>query len=216
MPFCAPLPVATINATGVASPSAHGQLMTSTEMAKSNELNKPLPVASHTTSVTREIAITTGTNTDATLSASFWMGALDVLALSTREIILERVLSSPTEVTSICTYPLTAIAPPTTTSPVCFSTGMGSPVRALWSTKQLPLTMRPSQGIVIPALTTTTSPTFTVWLSTVVSTPSTSTIALLGARFFSLDNASPVLRLELFSKYLPRLTSAKIMAEDSK
>ena len=34
MPFLAPRPLPTMIATGVASPSAHGQLMTSTEMPR--------------------------------------------------------------------------------------------------------------------------------------------------------------------------------------
>ena len=36
MPFLAPLPLPTMMATGVASPSAHGQLMTSTEIPRAS------------------------------------------------------------------------------------------------------------------------------------------------------------------------------------
>ena len=36
IPFFAPTPFPTIMATGVASPSAHGQLMTSTEILRAN------------------------------------------------------------------------------------------------------------------------------------------------------------------------------------
>ena len=36
MPFLAPTPLPTIMATGVASPNAHGQLMTSTEMPRAS------------------------------------------------------------------------------------------------------------------------------------------------------------------------------------
>ena len=36
MPFFAPMPLPTMMATGVARPSAHGQLMTSTEMPRAS------------------------------------------------------------------------------------------------------------------------------------------------------------------------------------
>ena len=36
MPFFAPMPLPTMIATGVARPSAHGQLMTSTEMPRAS------------------------------------------------------------------------------------------------------------------------------------------------------------------------------------
>ena len=46
--------------------------------------------------VTMAMAMTTGTNTPLTLSASRAMGALELLASSTRRMIWERVVSSPT------------------------------------------------------------------------------------------------------------------------
>ena len=75
MPISAPLPVPTIMATGVARPSAHGQLITSTATAEVSA-SLMLPVSAiHTTKVAAEITNTTGTNTPATLSASRAMGA---------------------------------------------------------------------------------------------------------------------------------------------
>ena len=48
MPDFAPLPLPTITATGVARPSAHGQLITSTEIARASAYPKLCPTASQT------------------------------------------------------------------------------------------------------------------------------------------------------------------------
>ena len=63
-------------ATGVASPSAQGQLMTSTEMPRARAKPTLWPSSSHTAVVTAAMAMTAGTNTPETLSATFAMGAL--------------------------------------------------------------------------------------------------------------------------------------------
>ena len=86
-PLFAPIPLPTIIATGVASPSAHGQLMTSTEMALASAKSNALPTISQTIKVTVAIPITAGTNTPETLSAIFAMGALVADAFSTVFII---------------------------------------------------------------------------------------------------------------------------------
>ena len=75
MPFLAPIPLPTIMATGVASPSAHGQLITSTEIPLASAKPKLSPSKSHITIVTAAIVITAGTNTPETLSATFAIGA---------------------------------------------------------------------------------------------------------------------------------------------
>ena len=96
MPISAALPVPTMMATGVARPKAQGQEITSTEMALDRANSKPMPAMSHTMAVTMATAITTGTNTPLTLSASRAMGAFVAPASSTRRMIWERVVSSPT------------------------------------------------------------------------------------------------------------------------
>ena len=48
MPFFAPIPFPTMIATGVASPSAHGQLMTSTEIPRASANPMLCPASSHT------------------------------------------------------------------------------------------------------------------------------------------------------------------------
>ena len=75
-PSCAPRPVPTISAVGVASPSAHGQAMISTATAAVKASVALPPNASQASSVASDSAITIGTNTPDTRSASRWIGAL--------------------------------------------------------------------------------------------------------------------------------------------
>ena len=62
-------------ATGVASPSAHGQLITRTEIALASEYPTGLHTSIQITNVTIAMLITIGTNTPDTLSATFAIGA---------------------------------------------------------------------------------------------------------------------------------------------
>ena len=75
-PSCAPRPVPTSSAVGVASPSAHGQAMirTATAAVKANSTDSPVPIQKP--SVAAASAITTGTKTPETRSARRWTGAL--------------------------------------------------------------------------------------------------------------------------------------------
>lgn len=75
MPFFAPIPLPTMIATGVASPSAQGQLMTSTEMPRASAKPTDSPASSQAAVVTAEMPMTTGTNTPETRSAILAMGA---------------------------------------------------------------------------------------------------------------------------------------------
>ena len=61
--FWRPIPFPTIIATGVASPSAHGQLITSTAIPLDNAKPILCPAISHTIIVITAIVITVGTNT---------------------------------------------------------------------------------------------------------------------------------------------------------
>ena len=96
IPLFAPLPFPTIIATGVASPSAHGQLITSTEMPLASAKPTVSPAISHAIIVMIAIVITAGTNTPDTLSAIFAIGAFVAAASETICIICESVVSSPT------------------------------------------------------------------------------------------------------------------------
>ena len=100
MPFFAPTPLPTMIATGVASPSAQGQLMTRTEMPRARANPTSRPRRSQTTVVTAAIAMTVGTKMPETLSAIFAIGALVAAASETMRMICESVVSSPTRVAS--------------------------------------------------------------------------------------------------------------------
>ena len=87
IPFFAPMPLPTMIATGVASPKAQGQLMTSTEipLAKANPMS--FPASSQMTVVITATVITVGTNTPETRSATLAMGALVAAASLTIRMI---------------------------------------------------------------------------------------------------------------------------------
>ena len=87
IPFSAPFPVPTIMAVGVASPSAHGQAITRTEIkiVRAN-LKSPVPI-NHAIPEATAMAMTAGTKYPATMSASFAIGALEPCACSTSFMI---------------------------------------------------------------------------------------------------------------------------------
>ena len=215
-PILAPRPVPTMMATGVASPSAQGQEITSTEMARFSENSSPYPAIIQTMNVTAAMLMTTGTNTPAILSASRAMGALEPPASSTMRMTCARVVSSPTLSARNSRYPSVLTVAAATLSPAPFSMGTLSPVRALWSTDALPSSTVPSTGMLLPERTMTTSPTATC--STGISTisPFLRTEAVLGLRSISERMASPVLPLARVSRNLPKVISVRIMAADSK
>ena len=75
IPCFAPIPFPTMIATGVASPRAHGQLITRTEMALASAYPTVWPASIHTMKVITAIVMTAGTNTPETLSAILAIGA---------------------------------------------------------------------------------------------------------------------------------------------
>ena len=161
IPFFAPIPFPTMIATGVASPSAHGQLITSTEIPLASANPTVCPAISHTMIVIRAIAITAGTKTPDTLSATFAIGAFVAAASLTIWIIWERVVSSPTRVASQRRKPDWLRVAAETASPFFLSTGILSPVNADSFTALVPSTTIPSTGIFSPGLTTKISPFLT-------------------------------------------------------
>jgi len=94
-----------MTATGVASPSAHGQLITSTEIPLARANPTPAPAISQAATVTAAIEITTGTNTPETRSAILAIGAFVDDASLTIRIICESAVSSPTFTASHSRYP---------------------------------------------------------------------------------------------------------------
>jgi hypothetical protein len=78
IPFCAHLPVPTINAVGVAKPSAQGQAMTITAEKYNSDAVSPAPtMKNQTRNTSNAMIITVGTNTAEILSANHCIGALD-------------------------------------------------------------------------------------------------------------------------------------------
>ena len=106
IPFSAPLPVPTIIATGVASPNAHGQLITKIDTAIENANSTLAPLSSQKLPAIVAIKITVGTKIPATLSAILAIGALLEDASSTSAIILLIVVSPPTVTALNLTKPL--------------------------------------------------------------------------------------------------------------
>ena len=216
IPLFAPFPFPTIIATGVASPSAHGQLITSTEMPLASAKPTVSPAISHAIIVTIAIVITAGTNTPDTLSAIFAIGAFVAAASETICIICESVVSSPTLVARHFIKPDWFTVAALTASFGCLSTGMLSPVSADSLTAVVPSIISPSTGIFSPGLTTKISPFFTASTEISCSTPSLTTVAVFGASCIRLFKASVVLPFECASSIFPTVISAKIMAADSK
>ena len=103
-----------------------------------------------------------------------------------------------------------------TLSPGPLSTGRDSPVRADSSTADWPSTITPSTGMDCPGRTTTRSPTWTSSTGISISTPSRTTVAVLGAKSIRRLMASPVLPLDRVSRNLPRVMRVRIMPADSK
>ena len=199
-------------ATGVARPSAHGQLMTTTATpAVSASLTVP-PAMSQTMNVTAAMPSTTGTNTPATLSARRAMGAFVAFASSTSWMILASAVSAPTRVARKVNEPVRFTVAAFTVSPGSFSTGMDSPVSALSSTAEEPSSTTPSTGMDSPGRTTTVSPSWMASTGTVSSVPSAvRRWAVLGARSMSFSMAPPVLDLLRVSRYLPTVTSVRMV-----
>ena len=102
IPCSAPRPVPTMIEVGVASPIAHGQAMisTATKFESASVKAGSGPNTSQTTNVTAASAMTTGTKTLLTLSASLCMGAFDPWASSTMREICASAVSLPTFVAS--------------------------------------------------------------------------------------------------------------------
>ena len=161
IPFFAPTPLPTMIATGVASPSAQGQLITRTATALVRAVPALSPISIHTIKVIRAIPITAGTNIPETLSAIFAIGALVAAASLTICMIIESVVSSPTLVALHLRNPDSFVVAADTVSPAALSTGMLSPVRAASFTALTPSMTTPSTGMFSPGRTTNISPILT-------------------------------------------------------
>jgi len=218
-PACAPRPAAVVIEIGVASPSAQGQAIISTEtaeaMAKTSAGSGPKII--HTTKAKTATATTVGTKTDETRSASPWIGARDRRAFDTIATICARTVSDPTLPASITKEPFLLIVAPVTASPGPFSTGMDSPVSMLSSSEDRPSITVPSTGTASPGRTRNRSPCMMFSSGASYSVPSgRMRRAVLGARSSSARIASPVRSRARNSRTWPTKTSATITTAASK
>ncbi len=116
--------------------------------------------------------IITGTKYEAILSTSFWTGGFEPCASCTIRIILESKVSAPTVSALNCKVPLPLIVPAYSFESISFSTGTGSPLSILSSTKECPEITLPSAGIRSPDLTISISPETIASIETSSPTPS--------------------------------------------
>ncbi len=199
-PICAPRPVPTSSAVGVARPRAHGHAMMSTATAAVNAAEAGAPAPSHAPRVPTAIAMATGTKTADTRSASRWTWALPDCASSTRRAICASWVSPPTRVARTTSRPPALTVAPVTASPSPTSTGTDSPVSIEASTAEVPATTVPSVAIFSPGRTTNSSPTARSVIGMRVSAPSRSTATSFAPSSSRARSAAPACRLDLFSK----------------
>jgi hypothetical protein len=146
---------------GVASPSAHGHAMMSTETAltTANAIRGSGPHWDHATKLAIATSTTAGTNQAETRSASRWIGARLRCASATICTMRASRVSRPTPRASTIRDPVPLTVPPTTSLPAFFVTGIDSPVTRDSSTALAPSTTTPSTGTFSPGLTRSRSPT---------------------------------------------------------
>ena len=101
IPRLAPLPVPTIIAVGVASPKAQGQEITNTQIPIDKANSKLSPLNSQMIVAIIASVITIGTKIALILSAILAIGALELVASSTKFMIWAKVVFSPILVTRI-------------------------------------------------------------------------------------------------------------------
>ena len=207
-PRLAPRPVPTMIAVGVASPSASGQVITTTVIANSSAVCTPAPAASQTAKVRVPPISATSTNQNAARSASRCPGALEFCASCTRATICARAVSAPTLVARTRSVPEMLTDAPITCAPGVFGTGRLSPVTIDSSTSESPSSTTPSTGIFDPGRTSSRSPTWTSAVGTSTSCPSRSTTAFGGASSSRVRMASLAPPRARISNQCPSSTNA--------
>ena len=215
-PSWAPRPVPTSSAVGVARPSAHGQATTSTATAAPKASAAPAPSSSQKASAAPDSAITIGTNTAETRSASRWASALPLWAAVTMRPMRATAVSAPTAVARTTSRPSPFTVEPVTLSPGATSTGTLSPVRSERSTPETPCSTSPSVAMRSPGRTTKVSPTTSCAVGTRRSGPSTSSVASGAPSSSSARSAAPAWRFARASKKRPVSTRVVTTAATSR
>ena len=202
MPSCAPRPVPTSSAVGVASPRAHGHAMIRTATAAVNAAaTVPAPNTHQPNRVSSDSTITIGTKTAETRSARRCTSALPLWASDTSRAICASWVSAPMWVARTSRRPPAFTVAPMTLSPSVTSTGTGSPVSIEASTAEVPAVMTPSVAIFSPGRTTKMSPTASWSMGMRISAPvSRSTATSLAPMCSNARSAAPERRLARASK----------------
>ena len=144
------------------------------------------------------------------------MGAFEPPAFSTSSIILDSVVSLPTLTARIFILPVRLSVADVISLPHGASTGRDSPVMAEQSSVVAPSVITPSHGTCSPGKTITVSPAAISSTDTVTVLPSRSTVAVSGRSLSSFSTSERVLPLDFASRNFPSVTSASIIAADSK
>ena len=132
IPRCAPRPLPTMIAVGVASPSASGQMITTTVIANSSESLTSRPtITAQIRNVAAPAANATSTSQKAARSASRFAGAFELCACWTRPTICASAVSAPTAVARARKVPFLLIVAPISGSSTSLSTE--APRRSRWT-----------------------------------------------------------------------------------
>ncbi len=204
---------------GVASPSAQGQAMISTETAAMIACASAGsgPSISQTRKAASADRTTAGTNQDATRSASRCIGARDRCAAATMATMRASIASSPTFSARISRLPSPFMVPPVTMSSRSLTTGRDSPVSMLSSTVERPSSTTASTGTASPGRTRRVSPAMMFSSGASYSSPSGRTRrAVFGARSSRARIASPVRARARSSMTCPTSTRVTITTDASK
>ena len=218
-PSRAPRPMPAITEIGVASPSAQGHAMMSTDTAATSALPSEGagPNTAQAANVIPAVTPTAGTKRPATASATVWIGARDRPASATSAAIRATRVSEPTRSARIVNVPARITVPPVTRSPGPRPAGIGSPVIMDSSTLAAPSSTAPSAGTRSPGRTRSRSPGVIRSSATSRSSPSgSSRRATAGARVSRRRTASPVRSRARSSSTCPRMTRVTITAAASK
>ena len=215
-PSCAPRPVPTRIAVGVARPRAQGHAMMRTATAARNASLTPLPTSRCPTRATTEMAMMVGTNTREIRSTSRSTGALPDCASLTSLPIWASVVSLPTRVASTTRRPDVLSVAPVTLAPSSTSTGTDSPVSMEASIAECPDTTRPSVAIFSPGRTTKRSPTWTSAIGTRTSLSPRSTLASFAPMLSSSRSAAELCPFARVSNHLPSSRNVITTQTDSR
>lgn len=197
----------TINAVGVAKPSAQGQAMTITaEKYKSEAVISAPTTKNQIRNTINAMIITVGTNTAEILSANHWIGALDHCASWMSLMICASAVSFPILVVSISKLHSLFIVHPNTLAPIIFSTGILSPVSIDSSMLECHATTMPSIGTFSPGFTMMISHFFTCSIGRATNIFPFFTLAVFGAIPISFAMVCEVDHFAFASKNFPKTT----------